>query len=99
MEEREMDMGLSPQEVAELIQYIQENNSWRDMYTLHKKGRKTPKYYTMQFDSRTGDMWAITFSSIVGGGYNSKKEVFFRTENGYSLKDRIYKWLDEECVK
>lgn len=92
-------MGLNPQEVAELIQYINENNSWRHMYTLHQKDRKTPKYYNMQFDSRTGDMWAITFYSIVGGGFKGKEEVFIRTENGYNLKDKIYEWLNEEVIK
>ena len=89
-------MGLKPQEVAELIQYINENNSWRDMYTLHQKGRVTPKYIEMQFDTRTGDMWSISFRGCVGGkAKSSKEEVVFRTEQDYDLKERIYKWLDD----
>ena len=87
--------GLNPQEVKELIEYIQENNSWEHLYDCCQKGRKVPKYYDMTFDTRTGDMWSIRFRQITGGGHNRKDKIFLRTENGYSLKDKIYEWLNE----
>lgn len=88
-------MGLNKEEVQKLLTYIEENNSWRNMYELHKKGRITPKYVTMRFDTRTGDMWAIIFSGCVGGkAKSSTEEIIFRTEQGYDLKTRIYEWLN-----
>lgn len=84
--------GLNPQEVKELIEYIQENNSWDKLYATVHSGRKAVKYYNMCFDTRTGDMWQITFYQTMGCG---DKEVIFRTDRGYNLKEKIYEWLDE----
>lgn len=94
-----MSQGLNQQEVKDLVEYIAENNSWNKLYECHQRGRKTPKYYTMSYDTRTNDMWRICFYEIIGGGHsgNRKEEVIFRTENGTDLKQRIYDWLDEEC--
>lgn len=93
-----MRRGLNQQEVQELVEYIKENNSWYNLSECLQRGRKVPKYYTMQYDTRTNDMWRICFYQISGKGchYKSDEEVVFRTENGYDLKQRIYDWLDEE---
>lgn len=91
--------GLNPQEVAGLLSYIQENNSWRHMHTLHQQGRVTPKYIDMSFDTRTGDMWRIVFRNCVGGkNIKSTKEYIFDTNSGYNLKEKVYNWLDGKEV-
>lgn len=82
-------MGLSPQELMELMLYIQKNNSWAKMYQLHQIGRKTPKYIDFKMDSRTGDIWCVVFRR------GNEEIARFRTENGYNLKERVYEWLDE----
>lgn len=93
--------GLNSQEVSELIKYIQENNSWENMYKIlhgdNPRNRRIIKYYEMVFDTRDGMMWKIIFSNIING--NPKEcdkdgEVIFRTEAGYDLKQKIYDWLD-----
>ena len=91
--------GLNQQEVKEHVEYIKENNSWYNLMKCHERGRKVPKYYTMKYDTRTNDMWMIEFYQISGRGchYKPDETVTFRTENGYSLKERIYQWLDEVC--
>lgn len=92
-----MSRGLNQQEVQELVGYIKENNSWYNLSECLQRGRKVPKYYTIQYDTRTNDMWRICFYQITGNGcrYKTNDEVVFRTENGYDLKQRIYDWLNE----
>lgn len=92
-----MSRGLNQQEVKELVEYIKDNNSWYNLSECLQRGRKVPKYYTMEFDTRTNDMRRICFYQITGNGYRYKSndEVIFRTENGYDLKQRIYNWLNE----
>ena len=92
-----MSRGLNQQEVQELVEYIKENNSWYNLSECIQCGRKVPKYYTMQFDTRTNNMWRICFYQISGKGchYKPDEEVVFRTENDYDLKQRIYDWLNE----
>ena len=86
-----MDKGLNFKEVSELITYIQENNSWENMY--ENRNRKIIKYYKMFVDTRTGDVWKIEFYSITNKGH-TPDPMSFRTENGYNLKDAIYEYLD-----
>ena len=87
--------GLNPSEVKELMEYIDDNNSWRHLYKCHHNMRKVPKYYATINDTRTGDLWSIKFYEITGIGYNGPDEVEFRTDSGYDFKEAIYKWLDE----
>ncbi|MGL5767126.1 MAG: hypothetical protein ACRCX8_15945 [Sarcina sp.] len=91
-------MGITALELKELMDYIQENNGWNKLYQNHKRGRKTPKYINFRMDTRTGDIWLVEFSGVVGGGVNSKEVFTFRTENGYSLKEKVYEWLNEEEI-
>ena len=89
--------GLNQQEVRELVEYIKENNSWYNLYETHARGRKAVKYYTMRYDTRTNDMWAIEFHEISGVGFYYKPDdvIRIRTENDKDFKSEIYKWLDE----
>jgi len=41
-------------------------------------------------DTRDCDIWHIKFRGL--SGCNESEKVF-RTENGYNLKDEVYKWL------
>lgn len=80
--------GLNPTEVVELINYIQKNNSWQAMVDVAKRKRRVIKYYDMSFDTRSGEMWHISFR--VSGG----DPVVFR--DGPTFKQDIYNYLDKE---
>lgn len=83
-----MMKGLSPQEVAELITYIQENNSWQNMMDVTKRNRRVIKYYDMTVDTRTGEMWDIQFRR------SGNTPIRFTTGSG-TFKQDIYAYLDE----
>ena len=89
--------GLNQDEVKELIEYIQKNNSWENLTDCIKRKRKIPKYYKLFYDTRFGDAWAIEFYQVTG--LDHKEVVFIRTEQGKNLKEEIYKWLDEPVEK
>ena len=80
--------GLNPTEVVELINYIQKNNSWQAMGSIKNRKRHVIKYYDMSFDTRSGEMWSISFR-ISGGD-----PIVFR--DSPTFKEDIYKYLDEE---
>lgn len=90
--ERDPAQGLYPEEVMDLMKYIQENNSWQNMYDNYRKGREIPKYYTMRVDTRTGTVWSITFDHLI----YDRCEKSFRTEQNYNFKEAIYEFLDRE---
>lgn len=79
---------MTPQQYAELLNYIQENNSWRKMCDCSRRKRRIIKYVDAVFDSRTGMIWHVTFRQ---GGY--RKE--FRVDSACQLQF-IYEYLDEE---
>lgn len=83
--------GLNSKEVAALIDYIQANNSWENMYDVVKRGRIVCKYYDMFYDSRAGEMWSITFRS-------AGKKVSFSADENYDFKQRIYDFLDGRYI-
>lgn len=86
-------IGLNSEEVKELIEYIDKNHSWKNMYTILKKNpeQKIIKYYSMVVDTRYGTVWQITFYNLINNG--NINEVTFRTEKDYRLKDEVYKRL------
>lgn len=87
-------IGLNSEEVKELIEYIDKNHSWKNMYDIYKKNpkQKIIKYYSMTVDTRDGTVWQITFYNLINNG--NTDEITFRTERGYKLKDKVYKWLN-----
>jgi len=90
-------LGMTYDELCELLKYIEVNNSWLNMYDICSKNpkRRIVKYVRFSMDTRESDVWNVTFDNIIGG-YGGKDPVTFRTEMGYSLKERVYKWLNEE---
>lgn len=88
-----MHDGLTLDEVKELIEYIQKNNSWEHLSECLERNRKIPKYYRLLIDTRFGDVWGIEFYQITG--YGPEDKILIRTKNGTNLKEEIYKWLDE----
>lgn len=89
--------GLTYAELTELLQYIEQNHSWKNMYENYCNNKDNPpksiKYVNFSIDTRTCDIWSVTFSGISDCIEN---EVTFRTEMGYNLKDKIYSWLRGE---
>jgi hypothetical protein len=92
---RNPKQGLYPEEVAELMNYIQKNNSWQNMLDCYNRHREIPKYYTMRVDTRTGTVWSIEFDHLI---YDRTSESF-RTEQNYNFKKAIYEFLDRERKK
>lgn len=79
---------MTPEQYMNLLKYIQENNSWQKMLDCCRRNRRVIKYVDAIFDTRTGDIWHITFRS---GGY--KKE--FRIDNSDDI-GAVYEYLDEK---
>ena len=89
---KKRDPGLYSEEVMELMNYIQKNNSWQNMLDCHNRHREIPKYYIMRVDTRTGTVWSIEFDHLIYEKENKK----FRTEQDYNFKDTVYEFLDRE---
>lgn len=79
---------MTPKQYAELLEYIQENNSWAKMRDCAKRNRRVIKYIDAVFDSRTGDVWHLTFRQ---GGFSKE----FRIDKPEDVKS-VYEWLDEK---
>ena len=82
---------MTPQQFAELLEYIKDNNSWgKNMYEINiERKRRAIKYVDAIFDSRDGTIWSVTFRSQTHG-----KDKTFRVENENDIK-KLYEYLDE----
>lgn len=79
--------GLTLNEVTELVNYIQENNSWENIFHALENNRPVIKYYQMYFDTRSGEMWKIKF-------HDSDEDTEFR--DSPTFKQDIYNYLDRK---
>lgn len=89
--------GLTIEEFAELAKYIQEHNSWDNLYDNMNSGCPVPKYYNvnMRIDTRDGQIWKIEFDTLI----NCKEEKVVFTDAEADMKGRIYKWLQTPANK
>ena len=89
--------GLTIEEFAELAKYIQEHNSWNNLYDSANSGCPVPKYYNvnMRIDTRDGQIWKIEFDTLI----NCKEEKVVFTDAKADMKGRIYKWLQTPANK
>ena len=89
--------GLTIEEFAELAKYIQEHNSWNNLYDNVNSGCPVPKYYNvnMRIDTRDGQIWKIEFDTLI----NCKEEKVTFTDAKADMKGRIYKWLQTPANK
>lgn len=85
---------MNSQDLKDLIDYVMENNSWKE-YSALMKNRKMPKYLDFKLwftlDTRDGIIFYIKTRQ-------SGKDKSFRIENKKDLED-FYKWLDKEDIK
>lgn len=107
--------GITFDEYRELLEYVQANNGWENMYLRlckakdegkEKEFHKRPfiKYVTSSCDTREGRVWQVGFSGPCSEEHPRSEPYYFRSERGYDLKTEIYKWLnggvfDEEKEK
>lgn len=81
---------MNSQDLKDLIDYVMENNSWKECSYLYKR-RKQPKYldFKLSFtlDTRDGIIFYLKFR-------HSGKDKSFRVENKKDLA-KVYEWLDK----
>ena len=82
---------MTPKELQQLLEYINENNSWGDkMYdTICIRHRIAVKYVRTCMDTRDGKVWSVELDC--GGGTRK----LFRVESSQDI-DAIYEWLDRD---
>lgn len=86
---------MNSQDLKDLIDYVMENNSWKEMSYLFQR-RKQPKYLDFKLyftlDTRDGIIFYLKCR-------HSGEDKSFRVENKEDLK-KVYEWLDGvECDK
>ena len=86
---------MTPNELAELLNYVNDKHSWENMYTNIKEGRKIVKYVDVCMYTRDGQIWisTIKFRDLCSNLKSDKEydSVVFREEN--CTKDKILEWL------
>ena len=82
---------MTPKELQQLLEYINENNSWGDkMYdTICIRHRVAVKYVRVCMDTRDSKVWSVELDC--GGGTRK----LFRVESSQDI-DAIYEWLDRD---
>jgi len=86
---------MTPKEYAELLEYINDKHSWRNMYENYKQDRKIVKYVRCSCDTRDGKIWIveITFQSVSNSKLkDDKREMIFREEK--CTLEYIKAWLN-----
>ena len=87
---------LTPTQLAEILDYVNENHSWKHMYTNVSEGRKIVKYVDVCMDTRDGKIWItkIKFRQISNSTLQTDTEfdnVVF--SEGNCTKSKILEWL------
>lgn len=79
---------MTPQEYIKLLEYIQDNNGWKNSYQRNNLG-EVPliKYVTSNYDTRDGEIWCIIIrdghrGSKIFTGSDLNKENIIRYLNG-----------------
>ena len=88
--------GMSFDEFKEITEYIKEHNSWEYMCTNFDGTLDNVifKYYDVHIDTRTNDIWAVTFRQISHGHDAYGDEVFIRETGGKEkFIEDLYKFL------
>ena len=88
---------LTPQQLTEVLDYVQKNHSWENMMENLHEGRKVIKYVDVTMDTRDGVIWIakIQFRQINGSALQTDNKydcVVFREEN--CTKEKIIEWLN-----
>lgn len=86
---------MTPNELAELLNYVNEKHGWENMYTNITEGRKIVKYVDVCMDTRDGKIWIsqIRFRQLFSNLKSDQEydNVVFREEN--CTKEKILEWL------
>lgn len=78
-------------EYRDLLKYVAENNSWRDIYNVtYLRRRNAVKYVDCSFDTRTFNIWSVSFR-----GCNASDDIAFGCDNDSDL-EKIYEWLNKD---
>ena len=88
--------GISFDEFKEIAEYIKEHNSWENMCKnfAGELDQVIFKYYDVHVDTRTNDIWAITFRQITYGQEVYGHDFYIRETSGKEkFIEDIYKFL------
>ena len=88
---------MTPNEYAELFNYVNENHSWQNMYENVNEGRKIVKYVTCSCDTRDGSIWIVNiqFHQISNSPLpNDKKYDNISFSEEKCTKENIMEWLN-----
>lgn len=77
-----------PEQLKDLLNYIQENNSWDKLSETISRNRIAVKYVSCFFDTRFNNIFKIELRYGLSG-----KEKVFEINNESDI-DKIYKFLD-----
>ena len=80
---------MTPEQFAELLRYIEANNSWKNMHVCFERHRRYVKYVRACFDSRDSTVWNIKLDPGAG------ETIDFRIECQDDIK-KVYEWLDQD---
>jgi hypothetical protein len=76
---------MNSEELKELLDYIQENNSWEKMYSNTKKDRYCFKYIRISYDTRNTNLGEHIWHIILDNGKDSK--IYLRDKTLQECKD------------
>lgn len=79
---------MTPEQLKDLLNYIQENNSWAKLGETVSRNRVAVKYVDSCFDTRTNDIFEIKLRCGLSEGKT------FRINSEADI-DKIYKFLDK----
>lgn len=86
---------MTPNELAELLNYVNKKHGWENMYTNVTEGRKIVKYVDVCMDTRDGQIWIskIKFRQLCSNLKSDQEydNVVFQEEN--CTKEKILEWL------
>lgn len=86
---------MTPNELAELLNYVNENHGWENMYTNVTEGRKIIKYVDVCMGTRDGQIWisSIKFRQLFSNLKRDQEYDNVGFQEGNCTREKILEWL------
>lgn len=76
---------MNSEELKELLDYIQENNSWEKMYECLERNRHPFKYIRISYDTREAILGEHVWNIVLDNGKDA--EIYLRDKTLQECKD------------